>query len=98
WSTPASSRSVRRRSRSCSRSEPPMAAFASRTCFAMSAALPATDGGAIWSAAAEGERRWFLGTLAIVRVPGEAVADRFAVIEFLFPRHTSPPLHTHPQD
>jgi quercetin dioxygenase-like cupin family protein len=41
---------------------------------------------------------WFLGTLAIVRVPGEAVEDRFAVIEFLFPRHASPPLHTHPQD
>jgi quercetin dioxygenase-like cupin family protein len=52
----------------------------------------------MWSAAAEGEWRWFLGTLAIVRVPGEAVDDRFAVIEFLFPRHTSPPLHTHPED
>ena len=52
----------------------------------------------MWSAAGEGERLWFLGTLAIVRVPGEAVDDRFAVIEFLFPRHASPPLHTHPQD
>ena len=46
----------------------------------------------------EGERLWFLGTLAIIRVPGEAVDDRFALIEFLFPRHASPPLHTHPQD
>ena len=44
------------------------------------------------------ERLWFLGTLAIIRVPGEAVDGRFALIEFLFPRHASPPLHTHPQD
>jgi quercetin dioxygenase-like cupin family protein len=52
----------------------------------------------MWSAQGEGERLWFLGTLAIIRVPGEAVDDRFALIEFLFPRHASPPLHTHPQD
>jgi quercetin dioxygenase-like cupin family protein len=51
-----------------------------------------------WSAATEGEWLWFLGTLAIVRVPGEAVDGRFAVIEFLLPQHASPPLHTHPQD
>ena len=31
-------------------------------------------------------------------MPGEAVDGRFALIEFLFPRHASPPLHTHPQD
>jgi quercetin dioxygenase-like cupin family protein len=53
---------------------------------------------AVWSAATEGERLWFLGTLAIIRVPGEAVGGRFALIEFLFPRGASPPLHTHPQD
>jgi quercetin dioxygenase-like cupin family protein len=53
---------------------------------------------ATWSAAGQGERLWFLGTLATIRVPGEAVAGRFALIEFLFPHHTSPPLHTHPQD
>ena len=47
---------------------------------------------------ADGERLWFLGTLATVTVPGEAVGDRFALIEFLFPRGASPPLHTHPQD
>jgi hypothetical protein len=29
-----------------------------------------------------GEALWFLGTLAVVRVPGEAVAERFALIEF----------------
>jgi quercetin dioxygenase-like cupin family protein len=44
------------------------------------------------------ERRWFVGTLAVIKVAGEAVGDRFALIEFLFPRNASPPLHTHPQD
>jgi quercetin dioxygenase-like cupin family protein len=36
--------------------------------------------------------------LATIRVPGEATGGRFALIEFLFPQHASPPLHTHPQD
>src|SRR6478672_2319199 len=45
---------------------------------------------ATWSATGEGERWWFVGTLAIVRVPGEAVGDRFALLEFLFPRGASP--------
>jgi quercetin dioxygenase-like cupin family protein len=53
---------------------------------------------AVHSGAGEGERLWFLGTLAIVRVPGEAVDDRFALLEFLLPRHASPPVHTHAQD
>src|SRR4051794_7780869 len=53
---------------------------------------------ALASGPGEGERLWFLGTLATIRVAGEAVDDRFALIEFLFPRHASPPLHTHPQD
>src|SRR5438067_10995999 len=52
----------------------------------------------MWSGAGEGEQLWFLGTLAIVRVAAEASDGRFALIEFLFPRHASPPLHTHPQD
>jgi quercetin dioxygenase-like cupin family protein len=51
-----------------------------------------------WSGPGEGERLWFLGTLATVKLPGEASDGRFALIEFLFPRHASPPLHTHPQD
>ncbi|HEX4717745.1 MAG TPA: cupin domain-containing protein [Thermoleophilaceae bacterium] len=51
-----------------------------------------------WSSAGEGEKLWFLGTLATIRVPGEAVDGRFALIEFLFPRNASPPLHTHPYD
>src|SRR2546423_9434987 len=46
----------------------------------------------------EGGSLWFRGTLATTKVPGEASGGRFALIEFLFPRHASPPLHTHPQD
>src|SRR3954463_15331942 len=53
---------------------------------------------AAWSAASEGEQLWFVGTLATIRVPGEAVDGRYALIEFLFPRGASPPRHTHPQD
>jgi quercetin dioxygenase-like cupin family protein len=53
---------------------------------------------ASWSAPEEGERLWFLGTLAIIRTPGEAVGGRYALIEFVFPHGASPPLHTHPQD
>ena len=53
---------------------------------------------ASWSGAGEGEQLWFLGTLATIKVAGEASDGRFALIEFLFPRHASPPLHTHPQD
>lgn len=64
----------------------------------MSPALPAAEQAATRSAAGQDERLWFLGTLAIIRVPGEAVDGRYALIEFLFPRHASPPLHTHPQD
>jgi quercetin dioxygenase-like cupin family protein len=55
-------------------------------------------GEATWSASGEGERQWFVGTLATIRVPGEAVGGRYALIEFLFPKHASPPRHTHPQD
>jgi len=64
----------------------------------MSSALPAADPAATRSAAGQGERRWFLGTLATIRVPGEATDGRLAVIEFLLPHNASPPLHTHPQD
>ena len=53
---------------------------------------------ATWSGPGEGERLWFLGTLATIKVPGEASDGRFALIEFLFPHGASPPLHTHPQD
>jgi quercetin dioxygenase-like cupin family protein len=57
-----------------------------------------TSAGAIWSDLGEGERRWFLGTLATIRIRGDAVEGRFALIEFLFPQYASPPRHTHPQD
>ncbi|HVD42581.1 MAG TPA: cupin domain-containing protein [Gaiellaceae bacterium] len=50
------------------------------------------------SGSGKGEQHWFLGTLATIKVPGEASDGRFALIEFLFPRHASPPLHMHPQD
>jgi quercetin dioxygenase-like cupin family protein len=53
---------------------------------------------ATWTGLGEGERLWFLGTLATIRVPGEAVEGRYALIEFLFPCFASPPRHTHPQD
>ena len=51
-----------------------------------------------WSAAGDGERRWFLGTLATIKISGEAVEGRYALIEFVFPHGASPPVHTHPQD
>lgn len=51
-----------------------------------------------WEAAGEGERRWLVGTLATITIPGEASDGRFALIEFLFPQWASLPLHTHPQD
>ena len=51
-----------------------------------------------WSSAAEGERWWWLGTLAIIRVPAEAVEGRYSLTESLLPHHASPPRHSHPQD
>ena len=54
--------------------------------------------GAMWSELGGGERRWVLGTLATIRVSGEAVDGRFALIEFVFPQYASSPRHTHPQD
>ena len=53
---------------------------------------------ATWSNPGAGGQRWFLGTLATIRLPGETVDGRFALIEFLFPQYASPPRHTHPQD
>jgi quercetin dioxygenase-like cupin family protein len=60
--------------------------------------VSAEDTTASFSGPGEGEQLWFLGTLATIRVAGGASGGRFALIEFLFPRHASPPLHTHPQD
>jgi quercetin dioxygenase-like cupin family protein len=58
----------------------------------------ASTSGPSWSAAGEGEAFWFLGTLAVIRMPGAVVGGRYSLVESLFPRGASPPLHTHPQD
>src|SRR5205807_4814783 len=81
-------------------SAPPTAATGSPTCSAMrsASAVSGTASEPTWSAGGEGEQLWFLGTLAIVRVPGEAVDGRFSLLELVMPRHASPALHTHPQD
>jgi quercetin dioxygenase-like cupin family protein len=55
-------------------------------------------GEATFAAPDGGERLWFLGTLATIKIPGEASDGRYCLLEFLFPRGASPPLHTHPQD
>ena len=54
--------------------------------------------GVTWSKNSDGEHRWFLGTLATIKISGEAVDGRYALIEFVFPHGASPPVHTHPQD
>ena len=46
----------------------------------------------------EGEHIWFLGSLVTIKVPGEAVAGRCSIVEFLIPHHASPPRHHHPED
>jgi quercetin dioxygenase-like cupin family protein len=45
-----------------------------------------------------GEDRWFLGTLATVKIDGEQTGGRFAIFESLLPFEAAPPLHSHPQD
>jgi quercetin dioxygenase-like cupin family protein len=46
----------------------------------------------------EGDARWFLGTLATIKVDGEDSAGRLAVFESLLPKDAAPPLHKHPED
>lgn len=36
--------------------------------------------------------------LTTIVVPGEAVGDRYSLMEFMVPVNVSPPVHTHPQD
>jgi quercetin dioxygenase-like cupin family protein len=45
-----------------------------------------------------GERLWFLGTFARMKLDGEHTAGRFALWEGELPRGAAPPLHSHPQD
>lgn len=46
----------------------------------------------------EGDARWFLGTLATIKVDGDDSAGRLAVWEALLPKDAAPPLHKHPED
>jgi hypothetical protein len=46
----------------------------------------------------EGEQRWFLGTLASIKISGEQSGGRLAVLESHLSRESAPPLHTHPED
>lgn len=41
---------------------------------------------------------WFLGTLARLKLTGEATGGRFALWDGVLPRGAAPPLHSHPQD
>ncbi|WAX94064.1 cupin domain-containing protein [Aminobacter sp. NyZ550] len=43
----------------------------------------------------DGELLWFAGSLATIKVSGEAGADTISVIEHLMPYGSSPPLHIH---
>ncbi len=47
---------------------------------------------------AGGDAVWFLGTFTRVKLDGGQTGGRFSLIEILFPRGASPPLHSHPQD
>jgi mannose-6-phosphate isomerase-like protein (cupin superfamily) len=41
------------------------------------------------------ERKWFLNTLVVIRVPPERGADALCVLEHRAPKGDSPPLHIH---
>lgn len=45
-----------------------------------------------------GERLWFLGTLARMKLDGRDTGGRFALWEGVLPHGAAPPLHSHPQD
>lgn len=46
----------------------------------------------------DGERLWFLGTLARMKLDGRDTAGRFALWTGELPHGAAPPLHSHPQD
>ena len=48
--------------------------------------------------AGDGEHRWFLGVLSTHKISGSDTGGRLAVMEMTFPKGSSPPLHTPPQD
>jgi hypothetical protein len=43
----------------------------------------------------EGEHIWFLGSLVTIKVPGDAVEGRYAMLEFLMPRVIEEVMRTH---
>ena len=45
-----------------------------------------------------GEKLWFLGTLARMKLEGKQTGGRFALWEGVLPHGAAPPLHSHPQD
>ena len=45
-----------------------------------------------------GDKLWFLGTLARMKLDGEHTGGRFALWEGELPHGAAPPLHSHPQD
>jgi quercetin dioxygenase-like cupin family protein len=46
----------------------------------------------------EGEKLWFLGTLARMKLGAAQTDGRFAMWEGVLPHGAAPPLHSHPQD
>ena len=49
----------------------------------------------IASGPGEGEARWFLGALVLIKAPGEATDGRVGVLEARAPRGHGSPLHVH---
>jgi quercetin dioxygenase-like cupin family protein len=45
-----------------------------------------------------GEKLWFLGTLARMKLDGRQTAGRFGLWDGVLPHGAAPPLHSHPQD
>jgi quercetin dioxygenase-like cupin family protein len=52
----------------------------------------------LWSGPGDGQHIWFLGSLVTIKVSGDAVDGRCAMLEFLMPRDVSPPRHYHQSD
>ncbi len=46
----------------------------------------------------DGDKLWFLGTLARMKLDGAQTDGRFALWEGILPLGAAPPLHSHPQD
>lgn len=53
---------------------------------------------AIAQAEGEGEARWFLDSLAIIKAGGDRTAGRLAIVEYLSPKGSGSPLHVHTRE